>query len=103
MNGHTLGFCQLSFQTSLILAFFLLKIKGCLESPIEGVVLVTYGSGNIPHSRTDLVEAIKVAAERGVVIVTCCPCRGGPHDVSTEYVEQVGARLSSGSFALLSV
>jgi len=63
-------------------------IKGCLESPIEGVVLVTYGSGNIPHSRTDLVEAIKVAAERGVVIVTCCPCRGGPHDVSTEYVEQ---------------
>jgi len=63
-------------------------IKGCLESPIEGVVLVTYGSGNIPDSRTDLLEAIKGAVQRGVVIVTCCPCRGGPHDVSTEYVEQ---------------
>ena len=59
--------------------------------------MVTYGSGNIPDSRTDLVEAIKGAVERGVVIVTCCPCRGGPHDVSTEYVEQVGARLLSGS------
>ncbi|XP_078351179.1 L-asparaginase-like [Oculina patagonica] len=63
-------------------------IKGCLEPPIEGVVLVTYGSGNIPNSRTDLVEAIKGAVERGVVIVTCCPCHGGPHDVSMEYVEQ---------------
>ena len=51
--------------------------------------MVTYGSGNIPDSRTDLVEVIKGAVERGLVIVTCCPCRGGPHDVSTEYVEQV--------------
>jgi len=58
--------------------------------------LITYGSGNIPDSRTDLLEAIKGAVQRSVVIVTCCPCRGGPHDVSTEYVEQVGGVLLSG-------
>lgn len=63
-------------------------IKGCLEPSIEGVVLVTYGSGNIPDSRTDLIKAIKEATGKGVVIVTCCPCRGGPHDVSTEFVEK---------------
>lgn len=63
-------------------------IKGCLEPPIEGVVLVTYGSGNIPDSRTDLTEAVKEATDKGVVIVTCCPCRGGPHDVSSEFVEK---------------
>ncbi|XP_073250204.1 L-asparaginase-like isoform X1 [Porites lutea] len=63
-------------------------IKGCLEPPIEGVVMVTYGSGNIPDSRTDLITAIREAVQRGVVIVTCCPCRGGPHDVSMQLVEQ---------------
>ena len=24
-----------------------------------------------------------------MVIVTCCPCRRGPHDVSSEFVEKV--------------
>ena len=64
-------------------------MKGCLEPPIEGVVVLTYGSGNIPDSRTDLTEAVKEATDKGVVIVTCCPCRGGPHDVSSEFVEKV--------------
>ena len=50
---------------------------------------MTYGSGNIPDSRTDLITAIREAVQRGVVIVTCCPCRGGPHDVSMQLVEQV--------------
>ena len=51
--------------------------------------MVTYGSGNIPDSRTDLITAIREAVQRGVVIVTCCPCRGGPHDVSMQLGEQV--------------
>lgn len=63
-------------------------ITGCLEAPIEGVVIVTYGSGNIPDSRPDLINAMREAVQRGVVIVTCCPCRGGPHDVCMQYVNQ---------------
>lgn len=59
-----------------------------MAPPIEGVAIVTYGSGNIPDSRTDLIAAISAAAQKGVVMVTCCPCRGGPHDVSLQYVEQ---------------
>ena len=51
--------------------------------------MVTYGISNIPDSRTDLITAIREAVQRGVVIVTCCPCRGGPHDVSMQLVEQV--------------
>lgn len=63
-------------------------ITGCLEAPIKGVVIVTYGSGNIPDSRPDLINAMREAVQRGVVIVTCCPCRGGPHDVCMQYVNQ---------------
>ena len=66
-----------------------LQIKGCLEPPIEGVAIMTYGSGDLPESRADMITAIRCAVQRGVVIVTCCPCRGGPHDVSMQYIKQV--------------
>lgn len=49
-----------------------------LRYPIEGVVILTYGSGNFPSNRSDLLEELKAACDRGVIIVNCSQCsRGG--------------------------
>ncbi|KAF8723431.1 hypothetical protein AX14_009276 [Amanita brunnescens Koide BX004] len=44
--------------------------------PIRGVVLETFGSGNAPR-RPDLIEAIKEACDRGVVVVAISQCIKG--------------------------
>ena len=53
------------------------KVHAFLEPPIEGVVLETYGSGNGPDSREELLEEIRAAAKRGVIIVNCTQCLYG--------------------------
>ena len=40
-------------------------------------MLETYGAGNGPDSREDLLEEIRAAAKRGVVIVNCTQCLYG--------------------------
>jgi lysophospholipase len=44
--------------------------------PILGVVLETFGAGNAPQ-RPDVVEALKEACERGVVVVAITQCSKG--------------------------
>lgn len=44
-------------------------VKAFLSPPIKGVVLETYGSGNAPNNRPDILAALKEASDRGVVIV----------------------------------
>ena len=41
---------------------------------MEGVVMLSYGVGNVPSSRSDFLHAIKVATDKGVVIVNCTQC-----------------------------
>lgn len=49
-----------------------------LQPPLEGLVLLTYGVGNGPDRDEALLNAIRAATERGVVIVACTQClRGG--------------------------
>jgi L-asparaginase len=51
-----------------------------LQPPLEGLVLLTYGVGNGPDSDAVMLEAIRAATERGVVIVACTQClRGSVH------------------------
>lgn len=45
-------------------------------APIQGVVLETFGAGNAPQ-RSDVVEALKEACERGVVVVAISQCSKG--------------------------
>lgn len=52
-------------------------IKAFLQPPIQGVVLQTFGSGNIPSNRKDLLDELKKANERGVIIVNCTQCTSG--------------------------
>lgn len=50
-------------------------IRTFLAPPIQGVVLETYGAGNAPSTRADLIAALKEANERGIVIVNCTQCK----------------------------
>lgn len=58
-------------------------VKAFLQPPIEGIVLETYGSGNAPNSREDLLEELQRATERKVVILNCTQCLRG--SVKTVY------------------
>ncbi|XP_059579260.1 60 kDa lysophospholipase isoform X2 [Alligator mississippiensis] len=52
-------------------------VKAFLQPPIEGIVLETYGSGNAPNNREDLLEELKKATDRKVVILNCTQCLRG--------------------------
>lgn len=52
-------------------------LSNFLRPPLEGVVLETYGSGNAPDRRRDLLDALAEATARGVVIVNCTQCHKG--------------------------
>ncbi len=52
-------------------------VKAFLSPPIAGVVLESYGSGTAPSNRPDLLDVIKEACDRGVLIVNCSQCKKG--------------------------
>ncbi|TFY65701.1 hypothetical protein EVG20_g5391 [Dentipellis fragilis] len=51
-------------------------IRAFLTPPIRGVVLETFGAGNAPQ-RKDLMETLREACDRGVVIVAISQCARG--------------------------
>ncbi|KAG5460267.1 MAG: asparaginase-domain-containing protein [Olpidium bornovanus] len=52
-------------------------VRASMAPPIQGVVLESYGAGNAPDCREDLMRALKDASDRGVVIVNCTQCKRG--------------------------
>ncbi|KAM9356226.1 60 kDa lysophospholipase isoform 2-T2 [Pholidichthys leucotaenia] len=58
-------------------------VRAFLQPPMEGVVLETYGSGNAPDNRPDLLEQLKKATDAGVIIINITQCLRGT--VSTSY------------------
>ena len=61
-------------------------IKSFLSPPICGAILQTYGAGNIPSNRNDLIEVLQEATERGVIIVNITQCTHG----SVEAIYETG-------------
>ncbi|XP_037550460.1 60 kDa lysophospholipase [Nematolebias whitei] len=57
--------------------------RAFLQPPMQGVVLETYGSGNAPDNRPDLLAELKKATDAGVIIVNCTQCLRGT--VSASY------------------
>jgi 60kDa lysophospholipase len=53
------------------------------QPPIEAVIIETYGGGNVPSNRPKLLEIIKKANDRGVIILNVSQCRKG--EVSSSY------------------
>lgn len=63
------------------------------EPPIEAVILETYGVGNIPLNRPKIIEVIKKANDRGVIILNVSQCRKGEVTSYYEggnYLEKLG-------------
>jgi len=58
-------------------------IKNILAPPLRGLVLETFGSGNAPNNRPDLLACLAEATKRGIIIVNCTQCERGT--VSTDY------------------
>lgn len=54
-----------------------LQVKQILQPPIEGVVLQTYGAGNGPTSRSEMLDLFKDASDRGVLIINITQCIRG--------------------------
>ncbi|MCA9539522.1 MAG: asparaginase [Myxococcales bacterium] len=54
-----------------------------LRPPLRGAVLQTYGTGNMPDNRPDLLAVLREATERGVVLVNTTQCLRGA--VTTDY------------------
>lgn len=59
-------------------------VEAFLDPPVEGVVLQTYGAGNGPTARKDIMNAIRKATGRGVLILNCSQCLHGGVDPSYE-------------------
>ncbi len=51
-------------------------VKAFFMPPMRGVILETFGAGNAPQ-RKDLMQALKEACERGVVVVAISQCTKG--------------------------
>lgn len=92
VNPYPSSLCtllSLSFPTSqtkmayLLSLLVSLQVKSFLQAPMEGIVLETYGSGNAPDNRADLLEEFRNATERGVIMVNCTQCLRG--SVTTSY------------------
>ena len=67
----------------LFQVFNALQVQGFLQPPMEGVVIQSYGAGNGPDARDDLINLFKEAAKRGVLIVNITQCQRGV--VTTSY------------------
>ncbi|KAL6098172.1 aspg [Pungitius sinensis] len=52
-------------------------VKAFLQPPMKGVVLETYGCGNAPDNRADLLAALKWATDSGVIIMNVTQCLKG--------------------------
>uniref|UniRef100_A0A0N5AVI6 asparaginase n=1 Tax=Syphacia muris TaxID=451379 RepID=A0A0N5AVI6_9BILA len=57
------------------------SVRAFLQPPTEGVVLQTFGAGNMPSRRTDIIAEIKNAIYRGCIIINCTQCLKGQVDV----------------------
>ncbi|XP_078035975.1 L-asparaginase isoform X2 [Augochlora pura] len=52
-------------------------VKAFLQPTIEGVVLESFGAGNIPMNREDLIDEFRKASARGTIIVNITQCATG--------------------------
>ncbi|XP_061173483.1 L-asparaginase-like isoform X2 [Saccostrea echinata] len=52
-------------------------VRAFLQPPMQGVVLQTYGAGNAPDNRPDLLSVLKEASNIGVIILNITQCTKG--------------------------
>jgi lysophospholipase len=52
-------------------------LENVMAPPLEGLVLETFGSGNVPDRDRDVLGALAEATARGVVVVNVTQCHRG--------------------------
>merc|ERR1711988_961416 len=56
-------------------------VRNLIRDPIEGVILMTYGTGNVPYGpsmrKENFLTMLADAIERGVVVIVCSQCAKG--------------------------
>ena len=52
-------------------------VKSLIPKDIDGIVLLTYGAGNGPNERRDIMAVLKTKVEDGVLILNCTQCKRG--------------------------
>jgi len=68
-------------------------LDSILQPPLQGLVLETYGAGNIPDRREDLLDVLRRAHERGVVLTHVTQCFRGrvrPDYAAGRVLQEVG-------------
>ncbi len=58
-------------------------LKNILKPPLKGLVLQTYGVGNIPYNNTNILKELEDAVRRGVIIVACTQNLSGKVQLDT--------------------
>ena len=64
-------------------------IRQIIQPPVQGLILLTYGSGNAPSNDQSFLNALTEAKDRGVIIVNCTQCYRGKVDMDTYECGQV--------------
>ncbi|GMR59804.1 hypothetical protein PMAYCL1PPCAC_29999, partial [Pristionchus mayeri] len=57
------------------------SVRAFLAPPTQGVILQTFGAGNMPSKRTDILEALREAIARDVLVVNITQCLKGQVDM----------------------
>lgn len=52
-------------------------ISAATQSPTKGMILQSYGAGNMPTNREDIIQEFRKAVKRGVIIVNITQCSQG--------------------------
>lgn len=52
-------------------------LENVLQTPLQGLVLEAYGSGNGPSNNSGFLDTLRRATDRGIVIVNISQCRHG--------------------------
>lgn len=77
------------------------QVRAFLQSAIEGVVLESYGSGNAPDNRPELIAELKKAIAAGTIIMNCTQCLKGT--VSASYNTGKVGRVTRSSIMIFSI
>ena len=64
-----------------------------MHPPLKGLILETYGVGNIPDQNKELINVLKRACEQGVVIVACTQSLRGTVDLGAYKAGSVLERI----------
>jgi L-asparaginase len=68
-------------------------VENILHPPLKGLILETYGVGNIPDQNKELINVLKRACEQGVVIVACTQSLRGTVDLGAYKAGSVLERI----------